>query len=514
MFLSLSYKSQLTRLFLAFITGACGVFAFSPYDFWSISILSLSGLQILTLNRTSKQCVAIGFIWGLGLFSFGLYWISPTIVNFSGIATYKSIIILIIFNTYLSSYPAIFAGLLNNICINTNFLRLVLISPALWQCTEYLRGSIFTGFPWLQFGYSQIDGPLKGYAPLAGVEMVTFILMVIVGLIVLAIMNFNINSLFAAVIILILSWLLSYIPWHKYLTNQTIKVALIQGNIFQKANLTIEKPIKNEIIYAKISNILMGKIPIIIWPETAISELDFNQQIFLHRLNKKLIDNSSFLISGINECHIENNKNLNYNSIIVLGNKKIFNYHINNKYSKNHLVPFGEFIPLENFIFPLISFFKMPFPSFSRGKYIQAPLKIAGYNFTPVICYEIIFGEQIRANFRTNTNFLLTISNDIWFGNSIGSWQHFQIARMRALELGRSLLICTNNGITAIINASGKIEKILPQFTRSVLIHNIVPATGKTPYAHMGSWLIWMLTILNILIFMFFRFKNIIRYIT
>ncbi|ADV33714.1 apolipoprotein N-acyltransferase [Candidatus Blochmanniella vafra str. BVAF] len=496
----LNFQYKHIQLVLALILGMFGILAFSPYDFWPASIISLTGLFTIILDVSWTKAVRNTFLWGLGFFGSGLYWVYIGISQYFNVNTVISFLLIFILIIYLTLFPMLFSILFVILqTITTKWISLVIATATLWSIIERLRGYICTGFPWLQFGYTQIDGPMKGIAPILGVEGITFILVFISALLALSIKTIQLFPFFLFLMTLMFLYPLTWIQWYHLDPKRITTISLVQGNIDQHLEYNAHNIALVLQTYLKHTLPLIGKSKIIIWPESAILGHELFHNKFLTLLDHQLKKSNTCLITGIinRKFDTKKNKYYHYNSIIVLGDTIPYTYENHNRYNKHHLVLCAEKFPLQTFFEPLFQYLKIPIVFMKSGCYLQPQLNAINVKITAAICYEIILGNQIRDNFKFNSDFLLVIANDAWFGCSIGPWQHFQMIRMRAIELGRPILCCTNNGVTAIILADGSIEAQVSQFISTTLTEKVIPTTGLTPYARFGTW--WLFIIIVII---------------
>lgn len=502
----LQNKHPILSLLLSFFSGASLVFAFAPFSIWAIPFLALIIWFWQIHQCNPKQAFRHGYSFGFGLFSTGISWVHVSIEQFGGMPLIASLFLMLLLCAYLALYPALAvwlaAKLSNNQQVNLYYL------PFIWLFSEYLRSVVLTGFPWLSIGYSQIDSPLRPLAPIIGEVGLSFILLLISVCLFLLIQKksakINTSVLLFIVAAVIFSHFLSFIQP----TGKTFTAALVQGNI--KQELRWDEQAQQDIIntYIKSSELLYANNDIVIWPEAAIPRLEPLAQDYLIDLNKQALAHQSSLITGI--INYDRDTRRFFNRIIVLGQKQAdknsssYYYGNSNHYDKHHLLPIGEFVPFADLLRPIAPFFNLPMSSFSRGDYRQTNIQANGLNFAPLICFEIVFPQQLAANMQLNTNAILTISNDAWFGDSHGPDQHLEIARMRSLEFGRPTLRATNNGLTAVIDHNGQITADIKQFTQAILQTKIALVSGTTPYSVWGRYLDKVL----ILIFVIYLVAN------
>ncbi|MDA0146899.1 apolipoprotein N-acyltransferase [Vibrio sp. LaRot3] len=477
---------RLKRPIGAAFVGALTTLSFAPYQLWPIAIISVALLLWLIHGQTAKRAMWIGYAWGIGQFATGISWVHVSIDNFGGMPKLASLLLMALLVGYLAIYSALFTGLLNRFAPNNDRTRYLLAAPALWLVCDWLRGWVMTGFPWLWMGYGQIESPLASFAPLGGVELITLFVVISASAIVYAALNKQWSILVIPAVIFATGFGLRGISWVTPNPTSTTKVALIQGNVDQALKWVPSERWPTIMKYVDLSR-RNWDADIIIWPEAAIPAFEFEITSFLSNLDSLASGNDSAIITGVVN---QGEDRQFYNSILSLGQNAYgeYSYDLEQRYHKHHLLPFGEFVPFESILRPIAPLFNLPMSSFSRGDFVQNNIDANGKQLAPALCYEIIFSEQVRQNINDDTDFILTLSNDAWFGNSIGPLQHMEIARMRALEFGKPVIRSTNNGVTAVTDYRGEITAKIPQFEQQVLKTDVVSTDGQTPYHKVGSW--------------------------
>ncbi len=497
---------------LALLAGCSLPLAFAPYSLFPIAILSPALLFILWQNISSRRAFWRGLLYGVGVFGMGVSWVHITFSQFGGLPPVAAVLLTVAFVFVLALYPALLGGVLTRFFPNSTPIKLLLILPAAWTLTEWLRGWLFTGFPWLNLGYSQIDSPLNGFAPLLGVYGVSWVTVFTSCLIIYAL---NIKLLpsfkplgfpkqqknqilltqtliwFLLVAIWGGGWLLSRVSW-TVAVSKPLQVALIQGNIPQEFKFEYDYRALSMLRYLELSQ-AHRDADIIIWPETAVPlfyhEVPEYVPDFFERLAAEHAEYGIDFLIGI---PVMNKDGTYLNGVTSIGTQSGFYY-------KHHLVPFGEYIPFQSIFGELLKLLDVPMSEFSAGAAQQTNLTSAGEAIGVSICYEDAFGELIR-NSLPSATLLVNVSNDAWFGDSIAPHQHLEIARMRALESGRYLLRATNTGISAVIDVKGKIMTQAPQFKIFALPASAQPYQGITPYVRFGNGLIVTLLLLSLLL--------------
>lgn len=473
------------QMAVALIVGAITVSGFAPDTLSFLPLLTLAVLFLLWSRASSRKAAAYtGFAFGLGFFGAGVSWVYVSIHEFGGMPMPLAVVATFLFCLVLSLFPAA-VGLLQAGPGGLTRRRALLLIPALWVLMEWVRGWLFTGFPWLALGYSQaVASPLAGFAPLSGVYGVSLASTWCAGALALAVdawllRRSKAGMVFPGMIILVLAvagFALKQAEWVKPL-GAPVTVSLLQGNIPQEMKWREDKAKTTLDTYMAMTLASSGRL--IVLPETALPMLLHDLPLsYLEMLSERAHELGGDVLVGVPE-YTENGGY--FNSVMSLGSSPA------QVYRKVHLVPFGEFIPFRPLFGWITSVLHIPLSDFSRGEVIQPPLQVAGQKVAMAICYEDVFGEEL-INQLPAASLLVNVSNDAWFGDTVAPWQHLQISQMRALEAGRYMLRATNTGITAIINQRGEVLKRAPEFTTVRLEGEAQGFAGATPYVRFGNF--------------------------
>ena len=464
---------------IALSAGAIMVPGFAPFGWFPLPLLALAVLAVLLSGAGRRDAFLLGWLFGIGQFGAGISWVYVSIYLYGDAGLALSLAVMLLFVLFLALYPALMALGIAGMRTGSVGAFYLVAFPAAWTLSEWVRSWLFTGFPWLNLGYSQIDSPLAGYAALLGVYGVGWLTALSAGLLAWW-FSVGRRARFTAPAGLVLLWVSGFALTHYHWTEATgepLLATLVQGNIPQELKWQPEQQRATMDRYTELSREHFDS-DIIVWPETAIPAFyDQVEDDFLAPLRQELARHDVSLVTGIPV--LERTHWNYYNSVISLDQPGRFYY-------KVHLVPFGEYLPLRDWLAGVLGFLPVPQADFTAGSLQQPLLEVAGYPVGTSICYEIAFGEQL-IHALPAAAFLINVSNDAWFGDSLAPHQHLEMARMRARETERYLLRATNTGISALIDADGRLLVRSRQFETQALTGEVQPRSGATPYVRWGN---------------------------
>ena len=494
--------------------GFVGVTAFAPFSLWPLGIICWMGLYLLLREAGSLRSAAgIGFAFGMSQFLAGVSWVYVSMHDIGGMAMPLALTATVLFTAYLALYPAL-ASLIFRFCSQgptkpgtSNQARRPdqgrfgpLLFAACWLLTEWLRGTVFTGFPWLNLGYTQTPpSPLAGYAPVLGGYGLTFLAAWLAGVGAELWLRLRNNAWrwssaanpHAAIIFIICltGSVLHHVPWTQPEGNP-LKVSLLQGNIPQSMKWQPELYVQTLLTYFQLAR--NNPATLMVLPETAIpSLLSEAPTEFLQDLQRIGQEQRGNILMGVPTGDSAPDRNWYANSAVSMGVDPL------QVYNKVHLVPFGETTP------PGFGWFlkqiNMPLPDFTRGTQDQPLMQLSHQKIAVNICYEDIFGAEI-ARRAHGASIMVNLSNTAWFGDSLAQPQHLQIAQIRALENGRPMLRATNTGMTAIVGPKGERQAVLAAFTRNALVGSVQGMTGQTPYQYLRDLPILVISLLFVMV--------------
>ncbi len=470
-------------LLLLFIAGICSGLSFAPFSLgWWIGLPLYIFFFYVDKANTYKQAALYAVCFGSGFFLAGVSWVYIAIRDFGHIPAPLAGFFTLLFILYLSSFPLLFSiSYQYSKKSFSSWVQLGIILPVLWIGSEYLRSSVLSGFPWLLLGYSQTDTSLMGYAPLWGVYGMSFLLVQTLAIIIWYQRHQVVKNLLAVMIYIVIIWgggsYLNTIEWTQ-LTGKTVKVAVIQGNLATPLEWdqgVFEQKLQR---YQAWIDTQIGKVDVILLPENAIPAFyqDLKKDYFQTLLDKAKKQETEIWI-GLPV------KGKDYSTIYT----SMVNLNTGAMYHKRHLVPFGEYIPGENMLKVLLSALGVELFAFTAGDKRQDNFIIEQISVSVSLCYDDLYSADFVYNIE-QVAWLLNASNDSWYGQSFEQAQHLQIARVRAKEWGREMIKVTSNGISAIIDAQGKVRKQAAAHTHAILVDNVNAMQGRTPYSYLTKF--------------------------
>jgi apolipoprotein N-acyltransferase len=464
------------------IAGAAAVLGFAPFHAWPVPVASLAVLFLAwSRSGTSLQAALSGFAFGLGLNLAGVSWVFVSLHRFGHMPAILAAVATFLFCALLAAFPA-GAGWIAHRFRDAGQFAVLAAMPAAFVLLEWVRGWLFTGFPWLVMGYSQVpESPLAGFAPAIGAYGVSLAAAVAAAFLAAFAANRSRTRrrvLLAGAFVALLGAgaALKLVAWTSP-SGAPVEVALLQGNVPQ--DLKWRDDVRARTLFDYHRQIVESGARVVVLPETALPAfLDQLPPGYVDSIRDHARSRGKDILIGTVERSFSAERFAYYNSVASVGAGAP------QSYRKRHLVPFGEFIP-PGFGWAL-AVLRIPLTDFARGDAVQPPLVAGGTTWAVAICYEDIFGEEVIAAL-PQAAVLLNVSNDAWFGESLAADQHLQFSQMRALETGRWMVRATNTGVTAAIDEKGRVVAKLAPFSRGELVASPVPHAGSTPFVRWGN---------------------------
>ncbi len=471
-----SFIVRFGTLTRAFFAGLLLPLGFAPFHLPGFAILSLA--LLFAQLRTTTPPFLTGFVFGLGFLGLGVSWVYVSIHEFGPLNALLSGGITLLFVTYLALYPGCVALLYSTLSKHCSFVWSALLFSALWCLGEYLRATLMGGFPWLLLGVSQLDTPLHHIIPILGVYGASFLTCLaatsLVGIAYTTGFK-RTRALLVCLSILLLPSFLKNIAWTE-VSSKPLSIAIIQANLSMRDKWDESLFWKLVSTYQTYVEQFVPRASVIVLPESAIPVPGNYVSDVLEGLHQKALKSGSAILLGIPEpTHAD--ETYYYNTITTLGTAE-------GHYRKQHLVPFGEFIP--NPFEQVIRWFTLPPANLKPGKKEQPLIRVKNHPIASLICYELAYPALLRKQL-PEAEWIVSVSDDGWFGHSLAMYQQLQIAQLLSLQTGRFQVVSNNDGLSSIINTKGEVTASLPAFSSGVLEANIYPAIGSTPWVRWGD---------------------------
>jgi apolipoprotein N-acyltransferase len=513
--------------FGALLSGVLLTGAFPKVGIWLLGWFALVPLLVAIKNLTFRQAFQIGFAAGLVHFLTLLYWLLYTMQTYGGLPFYLAIPVLFLLSAYMAVYIGLFAALTTLWTKTLSWSYLVAV-PVLWVSLEYIRGFLFTGFPWSFLGYSQFNQlHIIQIADIFGVYSVSFLMVlanasffVVLEIIFgqkssgqeMRIIPFRaVGILSVFLVILATAW--GYGKWQvssfdeKLSKTAVRRITVVQGNIDQAIKWD---PAFQRISTEKYINLSLSTKDhdpdMIVWPETATPFYFPHDAVF----SKMIIDAVSrmgkdFLIGSPSYTYNQIDGDIKYyNSAYLIDSEP----KIIGKYDKVHLVPFGEYVPFKKWL-PFLGKMVEHVGDFDHGEKGET-LSWKDEKIGVQICFEIIFPHLSRAMVKNGADILINITNDAWFAKTSAPYQHFSMAVFRAVENRRSLVRAANTGISGFVDPLGRVSEQSALFEDAVLTENIPIFHETSLYTRFGDFFAIACTLLSV-IFIFIGFRRLKR---